>query len=155
MVTGTDKKDSSVCRSILVFDGEPVVLELLASVLRREGYSVIATLRGDEALDLMSSRCFDLAITDLGLRQADGCYLVRKIRQMRPETPIVAMTAYPANEVVSFAEEHAEAFLAKPFGISELLAVVRRALERQFVRGSGQATTTVSGEGVPAPAATG
>ena len=132
MVAPAERNSSKQCGSILVFDGEPVMLDLLAVVLTREGYLVTTTPRSEEALGLASSGRFDLAIADLGLRHRDGCHLVRKLRQLSPETPIVATTAYPASEVVSFAEEHAEILLPKPFGIGELLGAVREVLQRQL-----------------------
>lgn len=132
MVGGDERSFQSERGRILLFDDEPVILDLLALVLRKEGYRVTATPRSEEAVDLVCSRSFDLAITDLGLRKRDGCYVVRRLRQMSPKTPIVATTAYPASEIVSFAEEHAEALLPKPFAMGELLAAVHRALERRL-----------------------
>jgi DNA-binding response OmpR family regulator len=118
---------------ILVFDDEPVILEFLAAVLTREGYQVTTTPHGDEALGLFGRQRFDLAVADLGLRQRDGRHLVHGIKQVSPGTAIVAMTAYPTNEVARFAEEHAEAFLTKPFNIGELLAAVRGVLDQRVV----------------------
>ena len=90
---------------------------------------------------MLSSDDFDLAIADLGLSRWNGRSLVRKIRRMTPDTPIVAMSAYPAEEVIRFAEQHADGFLAKPFCAVDFLAAVRRAMKRQLVpeAGEGQA----------------
>jgi DNA-binding response OmpR family regulator len=130
-------------RNILVFDNEPIVLDLLALVLAKAGYLVTATARSQEALGLASSRRFDLAIADVGLRRRDGHYLVHRLRELSPETPIVATTAYPAAEVVSFAEENAEILLPKPFAIGELLVAVQETLERRL-RGDGESDSRSS-----------
>jgi DNA-binding response OmpR family regulator len=119
---------------ILVLDDEPVILDLLTAVLHREGYRVTTTRLCEEALNLVSTRSYDLAIADLELRRNDGCRLVTTLGRISPGIPIVAMTAYPASELVAFAEEHVDAFLIKPFGISELLAAVRRALDGRVLR---------------------
>jgi len=141
--------------SILVFDDEPVILDFLAKALRREGYHVTTTPDGDEALGLFAGHRFDLAIADLGLRQRDGRHLVRGIKQVSPGTVIVAMTAYPTNEVVRFAEEHAEAFLAKPFNIGELLAVVHRVMGRRLIPDASREPTFVPREGLAVAAGSG
>ncbi len=134
MVSGGHVDGSHRRTSILVFDEEPVILEFLAAALKREGYQVTTTPHGDEALGLFAGgHRFDLAIADLGLRQRDGRHLVRGIKQVSPGTVIVAMTAYPTSEVVRFAEEYAQAFLAKPFNLGDLLMAVRGVLNQRSV----------------------
>jgi DNA-binding response OmpR family regulator len=154
MIGGSDRPKRNGHSTILVFDDEPMILGLLSKVLEREGYRVTATRDGDEAIELVSILSYDLALTDLGLRRRDGCRVVREIKRLRPETPILATTAYPAAEIVTFAEEHAEAFLTKPFGIGELLSLVRRVLDG---RGDGRrdsASDVAAGRNAPALAAT-
>jgi DNA-binding response OmpR family regulator len=146
MIGGLDRREIERRCRVLVFDDEPVILELLATVLQREGYGVTVTRREDEALYLVTNLGYDLAVTDLGIRENNGRRLVSEIRRVSPETPIVAMTAYPATDIVTFAEEHAEAFLTKPFGIGELLSAVRRALDGGAVRGPANMSNQASGE---------
>ncbi len=146
MMNGVDMKDGRGHERILIFDHEPLILEFLATVLRREGYCVTATACDEKVLDLLSSDGFDLAIADLGLSRWNGQHLVRNIRQMTPDTPIVAMSAYPAKEVIRFAEQHAEVFLTKPFCMVELLAAVRRAMKRRVVPEAGEGHAFVSRE---------
>jgi DNA-binding NtrC family response regulator len=128
MLGGVHRNETGEDCEILVFDEEVVILDLLATVLHREGYRVSPTRRWDEALHLATRRRYDLVIADVELRRRDGCRLVATLRHVSPDTPIVAMTAYPAREVVAFAEEHVQAFLVKPFGIGQLLQAVRTAL---------------------------
>jgi len=116
---------------ILVVDDEEVILDLLRRVLRREGYQVTAALRGEEALGLVSTQRFDLAIADVGLRQIDGRELVRSIVETSPQTAIVAMSGYPGDGFIRFAREHAQGYLEKPFTLEDLLATVRSALEER------------------------
>jgi DNA-binding NtrC family response regulator len=147
------KRDS--CRgrgNVLVFDEERMILDLLALVLSREGYSVATTARHEEALELWSGGIFDLAIADLRLYNGHGRRLVQELKKINPETAIVSMAAYPTREIQGFAEEHTTAFLAKPFDMSELLAVVRRALGRQSVKDSGPDRAFVSRQGLPVAA---
>jgi two-component system cell cycle sensor histidine kinase/response regulator CckA len=153
MIGGLDRIERDGRSRVLVFDDEPMILELLATVLRREGYRVTVTRKEDEALQLVSNLGYDLAVTDLGIRKRDGCRLVSEIRRVSPGTPIVAMTAYPATEIVAFAQEHAEAFLTKPFGIGELVSAVRRVLDGRAVGRAGSASGLASRQKTPALAA--
>jgi DNA-binding response OmpR family regulator len=139
MLSGGHLDGSPRHASVLVFDDEPVILQFLAAALKREGYHVTTTPDGDEALGLFAGgHRFDLAIADLGLRQGDGRHLVGGIKELSPGTLIVAMTAYPTTEVVRFAEEHAQAFLTKPFNIGDLLAVVRGVLSQRSAADGGR-----------------
>jgi DNA-binding response OmpR family regulator len=120
--------------SVLVFDEETAVLDFIALALSRAGYQVTSTRRHEEALKLFSGRSFDLAIADLGLHNGNGRRLVLEIKATNPQTAVVSMAAYPAGEIEAFAEQHTEAFLAKPFDMSELLAAVRSVLGRRSSR---------------------
>jgi len=146
MVSSRKNGNPKESERILVYDDEQVILDLLGLVLSREGYQVAATLCDDEALGLVSTERFDLAITDLGLRRSNGCRLVKKIRELSPDTAVVAISAYPAREVVRFATENAQAFLQKPFAIGELLSAVREALEDGSLANEGGESTIASQE---------
>jgi DNA-binding response OmpR family regulator len=143
MVGGRDIRDARGSESILVFDDEQVILDFLAEVLTRHGYRVTTTPCGEEALQLFARHRFDLAIADLGLRRRDGRNLVRRIKQLSPQTSVVAMSAYPERDAISFAEGHTEAFLTKPFGMGELLSAVRQALGRRLLPEVGHARALV------------
>ncbi len=141
MAASTKDTSQQVSERILLYDDEQVILDLLGLVLSREGYQVSATPCDEEALGLVSAQRFDLAITDLGLRRSNGCTLVKKIREVSPETAVVAISAYPAREVVRFARENAEAFLPKPFALRELLSAVREALgDGSLAKARGEST---------------
>jgi two-component system nitrogen regulation response regulator NtrX len=114
---------------ILVMDNEQAVLHLLERVLSREGYQVTAMNSSEEAVSLMSTEHFDLVIMDVGLRNLNGSELMEKVRETSPDTSVVVMTSYPAQEVIRFAHEHAQGYLEKPFDLQRFLATVRSALE--------------------------
>jgi CheY-like chemotaxis protein len=117
---------------------------------------VTATGSWEKAVDLVTTRSYGLAIADLELRSRDGCRLVSTLRRVSPETPIVATTAYPAEEVVAFAKDHVEAFLVKPFRIDELLKVVRAAVDGGVPSHlSGMSRFTPRHQGAPLLAASG
>jgi DNA-binding NtrC family response regulator len=110
---------------IMIYDDDRLLLEVLVTMLRREGHQVTATHSEQEAIVLARAQHFDLAVVDLGRQRSKGYDLVGVIAETSPETPVVAMSAYPAQEVVRFAREHAQAFLEKPFSLAELVDVLR------------------------------
>jgi DNA-binding NtrC family response regulator len=123
-ISTADRRDRQAGR-IMVYDDDRLLLEVLVTMLRREGYQVTATHSEQEAIALARAQHFDLAVVDLGRQRSKGYDLVGVVSATSPETPIVAMSAYPAQEVVRFAREHAQAFLEKPFSLAELVDVVR------------------------------
>lgn len=142
MNTFAGKTDRQLRQTILVVDDEQVILDLLRRVLSREGYVVATTTHGDEAVGLVSTGRFDLAIADIGVHRPDGRDLMMRIRQASPETALVAMMSYPASDVMRFARDYTDGYLEKPFALEDLLGVVRRALQNRV---------TLSGEGAAIP----
>jgi len=130
MISSTVHTDLPQSGKVLVYDDDEILLNLLGLVLKREGYHIKATVCAQEGIRLMSTQRFDLAIADLGLRRTNGYELVRMIREVSPETAIVAVSAYPSDEVVRFARKHAQAFLDKPFSLAELVREVGCLLEQ-------------------------
>ena len=123
------------CERILVFDHDQGILGLLERVLNREGYEVRTMSSSEGVVSLVSTEHFDLAIVDVGLRNVNGCKLTKMVRELSPETAVVLMTGYPAEEVIRFAQEHAQGYLEKPFDLQEFLAIVRSALDQAPVSG--------------------
>lgn len=142
MNTFSGKTDRQLRQTILVVDDEQVILDLLRRVLSREGYVVATTTHSDEAVGLVSTGRFDLAIADIGVHKLDGRDLMMRIRQASPGTALVAMMSYPASEVLRFAQDYTDGYLEKPFALEDLLGVVRRALQNRI---------TLSGEGAAIP----
>ena len=130
MISSTVHTDLQQSGRVLVYDDDEILLNLLGLVLKREGYHIKTTVCAQEGIRLMSTQRFDVAIADLGLRRSKGYELVRKIKEISPETAIVAVSAYPSDEVVGFALRHAQAFLDKPFSLIELVHEVGSLLER-------------------------
>jgi len=125
MEISTQNKRGGRKGRILVYDDDRLLLEVLVTMLRREGYQLTGTHSEQEAMALARAQHFDLAVVDLGRQRSKGYDLVGVISATSPETPIVAMSAYPAQEVVRFARERAQAFLEKPFSLAELVDAVR------------------------------
>ena len=118
--------EEMVPKRILIVDDEEVVRSLCTRVLSPLGYAVESAANGDQALALTAEMPFDLVITDYRMPGVlDGLELGRIIKQRRPGTQIILMTAFPAiDNAVRMLRIGASDYLVKPFEKSELLECV-------------------------------
>jgi PAS domain S-box-containing protein len=115
---------------LLVVDDEESVRNLAVLVLRQAGYEVVTAADGAEGLErfLESPEKFVGAVIDLTMPRLDGMELLRRLRQLRPNLPVVLMTGYSATETARRVDSPTEKTLQKPFRGSVLIEAVRRAL---------------------------
>ena len=123
---------SSPPLKVLVVDDEPPIRKLLRMGLGTQGYQTIDAPTAKVALDLMADEP-DLVILDLGLPDMQGLELLRQIRQLREDVPIVVLSSR-GDEVakVEALDLGADDYVTKPFGMDELLARIRAALRHQL-----------------------
>jgi DNA-binding NtrC family response regulator len=81
-------------RVILVVDDEEAQRKVLAGFLRKKGFAVVVAGNADEALASASARTVDLVLTDLRMPGGGGLDLLRGLRALNPEIPVIVMTAY-------------------------------------------------------------
>ncbi len=114
---------------LLVVDDEPQMLIAINETLRRSGYSVTTAGSGMEALCRLKERYFQVVITDMRMPEVSGLDLLKKVKTVAPQTPVVLLTAYGTIQNAVDAMRHgAYDYLLKPFSAESLEAVVRRAL---------------------------
>jgi CheY-like chemotaxis protein len=114
--------------TILVADDEEGVRSLVASVLEEAGYTVELARDGLEAVERVRSlgQAVRLILLDLTMPQLGGAEAASELRQLQPDTPIIAMSGYGDIEVMQrFSEAGVDDFLPKPFTPDELGAKVR------------------------------
>ena len=123
---------SSPPLKVLIVDDEPPIRKLLRMGLGTQGYHIIDAPNAKTALELMSAEP-DLVILDLGLPDMQGIDLLRQIRQLREDVPIVVLSSR-GDEVakVEALDLGADDYVTKPFGMDELLARIRAALRHQL-----------------------
>jgi len=128
---------------ILVVDDEPVVLAAARKVLEPEGLSVDDAADAGVALKKLKRHTYGAVLCDLKLPGDGAPALLDFAREHLPNTPVVVITGYATQKsaMQSF-NSGAFDFLPKPFDVDELLAVVRRALDRAK-REPGRATRRV------------
>ncbi len=115
---------------ILVVDDDSSILEMIASSLELERYSVDCASSSKEALDLLEKTEYALVISDIYLDELTGLDLLRRLQRDRPEARLVLITAHATVETaVTAVQEGAFDYLSKPFELDDLFRIVRRALE--------------------------
>ena len=126
--------------SILVIDDERTLRESCKTVLEAEGYRLESRSRGEEALQLVKRRRFDIILTDLYMTDVSGMELLKATLATSPDTIVVVMTGNPS--VASNLEAlraGAWDYLPKPFSATHLQILVGRAAHAVFVaRESGE-----------------
>jgi two-component system response regulator AtoC len=115
---------------ILVVDDEPNIAEVVRSTLISTGYEVEATSKPTDAEALLEQQEFDLVLTDLKMDPVDGLEILRRTKEKDPHVPVIIITAFATVETaIEAMKAGAFDYILKPFKLSELKIVVRKALE--------------------------
>lgn len=112
----------------VVIEDERNIASFIETVLSNESYKVLTAATGREGLSLITSRCPDIILLDLGLPDMDGIEIIKEVRTFA-KTPIVVISARTQEEEkVTALDFGADDYITKPFGTSEMMARIRTAL---------------------------
>ena len=116
---------------VLIVDDDPNILEVLQTRLEASGFTVRTASDGEEALAAHRDSPADAIITDLRMPGVDGLELLHRLREFDPDVPVILLTAHGSiPDAVRAMREGAYDFLVKPYSGGDLVALLRRALER-------------------------
>lgn len=120
--------------NILIVDDEENMLALLKHVLGKEGYSITCTDRGKNALKLAGESHFDLVIVDVAMPAMDGIEVLRRLKRMDVDLPVIMISAYSSWEKEQKAKElGCIDYFSKPLDMKRFKAVVKKAVvQRQM-----------------------
>ena len=123
---------------VLLVEDETDIVSPLVNTLEREGYAVDQATTGKDAITAATKHQHDVVILDLGLPDMDGLDVCRRLREAGYQGAILMLTARTRelDRVVGL-DAGADDYLAKPFGLAELLARLRALLRRTTVRAAG------------------
>jgi DNA-binding NtrC family response regulator len=125
---------------LLIVDDEKVAVRNLEHVMTKEGYEVVATQSGANALAHLERQDFDVVLTDLRMDKVDGMQILAKCREAHPDTEVVLITGYATLESAVDAMKHgAFYYIAKPFRLDEVRKVVAEAIEKVMLRSENRA----------------
>jgi two-component system response regulator PilR (NtrC family) len=117
---------------ILVVEDEKSMREVLKILLDGENYEVMTASDGLEGLSSLDKDIFDLVITDMKMPKADGFQVLKKVKEISPDTIVIMITAFGTKETAIEAMKlGAYDYINKPFNIDEIRLIVRRALEKK------------------------
>ncbi len=118
--------------NILVVDDEEIARTNLEYVLRKEGHQVSTAVNGQDALNKLRQKEFELILTDLKMEKMDGIQLLEATKQIAPHTEIVMITGYATvNSAVDALKKGAAHYLPKPIDLEELRSTVRQIREKK------------------------
>src|SRR4029079_8977952 len=131
---------------ILVVDDQELMRDSLAANLVREGHEGVATHDGTIAVSkLEGSTRFDLLITDLKMPKMTGIELLGEAKRLRPEMPVVLMTAFATVQTaVEAMKLGAYDYIQKPFDGDEIKHLVDRTLEHNRLIRENQALRSMA-----------
>jgi two-component system KDP operon response regulator KdpE len=115
---------------ILIVDDEPQIRRVLKMTLTAQGYEVHDAKNGEDALETVRQRTFDLVLLDLNMPGIGGLETCRAIRATSEMAILVLTVQNSEAEKVAVLDAGADDFITKPFGTPELLARIRAALRR-------------------------
>jgi two-component system response regulator PilR (NtrC family) len=124
---------------ILVVDDDQGMREFMEIMLTKEGYDVTPADNPVKAINLCRKTAYDLVITDLKMPKIDGIEFLKTIKDHRPETIVILITAYASGETaVNAMKEGAYDYVEKGGSIDELKQIVRQALLKNGLVGESQ-----------------
>lgn len=114
---------------ILIADEEQSLRLVLATVLHQEGYKVDIAENGIEALEMVRTREYETMILDICMSQRDGLQALSEIHKIKPNLPIVLITAYGhGQDAVEAMKRGAFDYIMKPFNGDQVRFYVARAI---------------------------
>ncbi len=110
--------------TILVVEDEDMVRAVAERALTRAGYTVLTASNGEEGLEVAQQANIDLVVSDVMMPQMDGPTMTTRLREKRPDLPVLFMSGYAEEQLRQSIALSNVAFLAKPFSVAQLCDAV-------------------------------
>ncbi len=116
-------------KKILIVDDEKKLRHILQIILEEKGYATEEAENGEEALKLIKANNYSMVITDIKMPVMDGITLLREIKKIDPDYPVIVLTAFGSIEsAVEAVREGALDYITKPFEEEKLLITIQRSM---------------------------
>ncbi len=122
-----------MAQKILLLEDDVTLNETVTEYLEENGYEVLSVYDGEEAMNLMYEKTFDLFILDVNVPVLDGFTILKERRENEDKTPAIYITSL--NSVESLEQGYqsgADDYIRKPFALKELLLRVESILKRGY-----------------------
>lgn len=118
--------------SILIVDDDASLCKTTSLILERGGYAVNTAGSGQEAIERVKERRFDVVLMDIKMPVMDGVEAYKRIKRIRPDTVAIMMTGYAVDNLIKDAlEEGAHSTAYKPLDMDRLLKLLDKMWERK------------------------
>ena len=116
----------------LVIDDDKATLDLMEFQLKSEGFQVTKAENGQQGLKLIEDDEFDIILTDLQLPGLSGIEIVKRSKELSPDTEIIMVTGYGSTEkAIEATKAGAFYYVEKPVEFDELIILIGKAIERK------------------------
>jgi DNA-binding response OmpR family regulator len=112
---------------LLIVDDDTNIQRLYKEELEEEGYEVVVATTGKDALAMFEEENPDIVTLDILMPDIDGISLLRKMKEKRPDIPIIMSTAYDYRD--DFAVWASEAYIVKSSDLSELKKTIKKLMD--------------------------
>lgn len=120
-----------MCDGVLIINEVPEICEFVGAVLRREGFSIVSAVTGEQGLARLSEKSFHLVLLDAQLPDCDGMVLLGEIRAQHPQLPIIITTRHGTiEEAIKVSRGGATDYVTDPWLDDRLLSSVRKAIDK-------------------------
>jgi len=123
--------------AILVIDDEELPQSVVSEMLEQLGYTVFGASSGHEGLEILKAqgRAISAVLVDMTMPDLDGIQTATGLKQLQPDIPIVLMSGYSESEALTnLGKDYISAFLAKPFGVSELQEIISKCFQEGLIK---------------------
>ena len=123
---------------ILLVDDEKIALRNLEHIMKKEGYNVMTTQSGSQAIKMLETSGeyeFDVVLTDLKMPGVDGMEVLAQSKRLWPDTEVIMVTGYATmDSAIEAVKAGAYHYVSKPFELDEVRRVVKKALEKRALK---------------------
>lgn len=120
--------------SVLIVDDDSDFRNTMSRILAKKGYQSATAKDGFECLDLVKENTYDIVLMDIKMPTMDGVETYKKIKNIRPHTVVIMMTAFSVDKLISDAvKEGVYAVLHKPFDIDTVINMIERSKNGAFI----------------------
>ncbi len=121
-------------RNILIADDEEMIRELLCMTLAKEGYNCLQAGSAEEGLALINSHPIDIALLDIMMPGRSGLDLLKDIKMINPDIPVLMVTALSDMETaLSCIHLGAEDYITKPFNLDRVTLTIKNTMEKRLL----------------------
>lgn len=119
-------------KTVLIVDDEEGIRESLSGIFEDEGYNILTSSTGEEALEIFREQSPDIVLLDVWLPKMDGISVLAKLKELDSGTPVIIISGHGNIELaVKATRSGAYDFLEKPLSLEKVLIVTKRALEHR------------------------